>query len=157
MKKFSIAVIVIIIVLALAYYFYNSGSFSAEIDGVSVEALSSVAEYSNGKLSISFLLKESGKKTITIKVNALKAGIYPLNSVVDGGNGAGYACDGAHGRIVFVTNNKNAGIVNLTELDLNSKSVSGTFEFTAHQIVENGFGAQVVRVKMGSFEDVQIK
>jgi hypothetical protein len=102
-----------------------------------------------------------GKKPgmIYIYVIASKPGEYSLfdDQRENGGNNAGYAYGDKSNRINFITNSQYTGKINITELDVANKKVSGTFEFTAVALFREGYGMQVARITKGTFNNVPIK
>jgi hypothetical protein len=170
MKTFSTIVLVIICILAVIYFLSkgNSFTFTAEVDGVSVEGSRSVAKYSDGLLRVFTVLKGEDKGIIII-INASKPGVYSLN---EGGHGL----TGNHGQYAstksadvtmanatmensttFLTSDHYTGKCQITTLDLTNKKVSGTFEFEAAQLTSSGYGPRVVRITKGIFEDIPIE
>ena len=170
MKTLSTIILVIIFILAIVYFIfgYNSYTFTAEVDGVSVEASKSAAKYSDGLLRIFTLLKGKDKGIIII-INASKPGVYSLD---DGGpdlarnhgqyvvtNSANVTITNAtkENSTVFLTSDQYTGKCQISMLDLTDKKVSGTFEFVAAQLTSSGYGPRVVRITKGIFEDIPIE
>jgi hypothetical protein len=170
MKTFSTIILVVICILAVLYFLFDGSSFTytAEVDGVSIEGSRSTAKYSNGLLRIFTVLKGEDKGIIII-VNASKPGVYSLNE-------AGSDLTGNHGQYAvtksadvkmanatpensstYLTSYQYTGKCQITTLDLTNKKISGTFEFVAAQLTSSGFGSQVVRITKGIFEDIPIE
>ena len=170
MKTFSTIILVIIFILAIVYFIfgYNSYTFTAEVDGVSVEGSRSTAKYSNGLLRIFTVLKGEDKGIIII-INALKPGVYSLNEGGQGltGNHGQYAVTKSadvtmanatmENSTTFLTSYHYTGKCQITTLDLTDKKVSGTFEFEAAQLTSSGYGPRVVHITKGIFEDIPIE
>ena len=94
--------------------------------------------------------------TIIREVYCSWAGSFALNSDNQVyGNGAAYGFGKTKESLTsFATNSNYTGRVTISNLDLNAKKVSGTFEYRAIQI--KPAGSRIVKVT-GSFKDLPIR
>ena len=165
MKTFSTVILIIIFLYGLFYFFYvrNPYTFTAEIDGYSVEAWAATATYANDQLHILAGLKDptgkAKKNMIYIYVIASKPGTYMLSDDqrYNGGNNAGYSYGDKPNQVSFITSSRYTGNIEITELDVTNKKVSGTFAFTAIEILPSGLGTRVAQITEGNFSNIPIK
>jgi len=158
MKTFSTIALVLIIILALIYFFYGAETFTftAEVEGVPVEAEDAGVINSGNRLKILIKLKDSAHKIIELDCPS-RSGVYLLNSYNENENRGGYSIGSTQDRELFVTNNQCTGRIEITELDVSLKKVSGTFEYAAAQVFQDHFGTRVVHITKGAFKDIQIR
>ena len=158
MKAFSTIILVLIFIFALIYYFYGNETFTftAEVEGIPVEAKDSGVINSGNRLRILIKLKDSVQKIIEIDCPS-KPGVYSLNSYNGNENRGIYTIGNTQDRDIFVTNNQYTGRAEITTLDVSQNKVSGTFEYVAVQVFRDHFGPRVVHIAKGAFEDIPIR
>jgi hypothetical protein len=158
MKTFSTIVLVIIFILALIYYFYGSEAFTftAEVEGIPVEAKDAGVINSGDRLKILIELKDPIQKIIELDCPS-KPGVYSLDSYKENENRGGYSIGNTQDRDLFVTNSQCTGRIEITTIDVSLKKVSGTFEYAAVQVFQDHFGTRVVHIAKGAFKDIQIR
>lgn len=165
MKTYSTIVLIAIVIYGLVYFLYirKPYTFSAEVDGYSVEAWAATATYANDQLHILAGLEDPQGKAkrnmMYIYAIASKPGTYILSDDhrYNGGNNAGYASGDKLNRTNFITNSQYTGKIEITELDTTDKKVSGRFEFATVELLSGGYGTRVARITGGTFSDVPIK
>jgi hypothetical protein len=162
MKKVSVIVLILILVGIVVYYFSDTNdtksyTFTADIDGVSFDAATAHATYTDGWLDVKGAQRtHEGMKMIILHLHCSSTGSITLNSDnQEFGSGASYGVGKTEATIIsFGTNSSHTGTVEISTLDLVGKKVSGSFDCRMEQWTRGGSG--VIHVK-GSFEDVPIK
>jgi hypothetical protein len=158
MKTLSTIILVIIFILAIIYFFYGNETFTftAEVEGILVEAKDAGVINSGDRLRILIKLKDPIQKIIEIDCPS-RPGVYSLDSYKVNENRGGYSIGITQDRDMFVTNSHYTGRAEITKLDVSLKKVSGTFEYAAVQVFRDHFGTRVVHITKGAFEDIPIR
>jgi hypothetical protein len=154
MKTFFIIIFIVLILAAFAYLYNTIGgtNFKADIDGKAFRPNKMNAAYSSGRLHIFAVYIYKDTTLMTIDLNASKEGTYALNEDnMETGNVGAYLTR----EVSFSTNSRYTGSVTITELDLDNKKVSGTFEFNAVQIYPPG--SKVIKFTDGELKNFPIK
>ncbi|HUI30028.1 MAG TPA: DUF6252 family protein [Candidatus Acidoferrales bacterium] len=147
-------------IIALLFLFPGCSrtTFDADVDGVPMNASAAGARYDGGRLDIGYRRYEPDTAGILIEINAKGPGTFVFNDDdPKTGNGAAYfpcAHSDNSNDTVFATNSHATGTVTISGLDIEEKTVSGSFQFQASQIAPHG--SKVVNIK-GSFENVPLE
>ncbi len=159
MKKALIFILILLLVAVVVLYFaeFFSGTFTAEVDGEPFKGEAAYATFADGWLDVNAAERSSGEmRMIMLRLRCSSPGSFALNSddvMADGG--ASYTFGKSKDQLtIFSTTRIYTGLVTISVFDADRERVSGTFEFSAVQISQNG--NRIVKGK-GTFTDVPVK